>query len=155
MNLAQPPTVVKPTSVIKAFDYWGQMNKRPRQMDDIFKALYVDSMFSIIGVIPNQQKQVSTLAEIWTHAPKSVNRTTIRRQFYEMCGELSLPAESYNFEQAYKQTTAEWSIELMLAVLEMIIKWDDHDVPYDATNIAVWDVVKQTIVVDKSWCKKF
>ena len=41
----------------------------------------------------------------------------------------------------------------MLAVVERIIKRYDDDVPLEATKLAVWDVAKQEIVVDRTVCK--
>ena len=69
---------------------------------------------------------------------------------WQTCLEESLPIETFDYEQACRLAETEWRIELMLAVVERIIKHYDDDVPIDATELAVWDVAKQEIVIDRS-----
>ena len=62
--------------------------------------------------------------------------------------------ETFDYERAYRLAATEWRIELMLAVVEKTIKHYDDDVSLDATELAVWDVAKQIIVIDRTVCKK-
>ena len=75
-----------------------------------------------------------------------------KKVFRDECQELSLPVETFDYDRAYRLAATEWRIELMLAVVEKIIKWYDDDVPLEATELAVWDVAKQEIVVDRTVC---
>ena len=149
------PHTKKQRRVIKAFDEMGQIGKRPALMDDIFKEDYLLSVFSVLpDVEPDWQKQVNTMAEIWDEGVKLIDHKLLLKVFRDECQELSLPVETFDYDRAYRLAATEWRIELMLAVVEKIIKWYDDDVPLDATELAVWDVVKQEIVVDRTVCKK-
>ena len=77
-----------------------------------------------------------------------------KKLFVNECRELRLPVETFDFERAYNLAATDWRMELMLAVVEQIIKWFDDDVSLHATELAVWDVAKQEIIIDRSVCKK-
>ena len=152
---ADKPHTKKQRRVIKAFDEMGQIGKRPALMDDIFKEDYLLSVFSVLpDVEPDWQKQVNTMAEIWDEGVKLIDHKLLLKVFRDECQELSLPVETFDYDRAYRLAATEWRIELMLAVVEKIIKWYDDDVPLEATELAVWDVAKQEIVVDRTVCKK-
>ena len=149
------PHAKKPRTVIKAFDDMGLRGNRTRSMDDIFKEDYLLSVFSVLpNVEPDWQKQVNTMTEIWDEGVKLIDHKLLLKVFRDECRELSLPVETFDYERAYRLAATDWRIELMLAVVEKIIKWYDDDVSLEATELAVWDVVKQQIDVDRSVCKK-
>ena len=144
----------KQPTIIKAYDYRGQIGKRPKLIDDVFKLLYVDAAFSALTKVqPDWQKSVNTMANIWDQVVKRISRRWIHKVFQEECRELSLPADTYDYERAYQMAATEWRIELMLAVVEMTIKFFNDHVPLEATGFAVWDVTKQQIVIDRTVCK--
>ena len=149
------PHAKKHRTVIKAFDDMGLRGNRTRSMDDVFKEDYLLSVFSVLpDVEPDWQKQVNTMTEIWDEGVKLIDHKLLLKVFRDECRELSLPVETFDYERAYRLAATDWRIELMLAVVEKIIKWYDDDVSLEATELAVWDVVKQQIDVDRSVCKK-
>ena len=149
------PHTKKQRRVIKAFDEMGQIGKRPALMDDIFKEDYLLSVFSVLSEVePDWRKQVNNMADIWDEGVRLIDHKLLHSLFESECQELSLPFETFDYERAYKLAATEWRIKLMLAVVEKIIKWYDDDVSLEATELAVWDVFKQQIVVDRSLCKK-
>ena len=112
-------------------------------------------MFSTLTQIEQDwRKQVNNIINIWDQGVNLIIHELLHSLFWIECEELSLPAESYDFERAYRLAETEWRIELMLAVVQMIIKWYDDDVPQEATELAVWDVAKQEIIIDRSVCRK-
>ena len=149
------PPAKKQRKVIKAFDDMSLRGNRARSMDDVFKEDYLLSVFSVLpDVEPDWQKQVNTMAEIWDEGVKLIDHKLLLKVFRDECRELSLPVETFDYERAYRLAATDWRIELMLAVVEKIIKWYDDDVSLEATELAVWDVFKQQIVVDRTVCKK-
>ena len=149
------PQAKRKRTVIKAYDEMGQSGKRHRAMDDIFKVDYLSSVFSVLGEVePDWRKQVNTMNKIWDEGVKLIDHKLLHSLFESECEELSLPFKAYDYERAYKLAATEWRIELMLAVVEKIIKWYDDDVALEVTELAVWDVFKQQIDVDRSVCKK-
>ena len=148
------PHTKKQRRVIKAFDEMGQIGKRPAVMDDIFKVDYLLSVFSVLGEVePDWRIQVNTMAEIWDEGVKLIDHKLLRKLFESECQELSLPVETFDYERAYRLAATEWRIELMLAVVERILKHYDDDVPLEAIELAVWDVAKQEIIIDRTVCK--
>ena len=149
------PQTKKQRKVIKAFDDMGLRGNRTRSMDDVFKEDYLLSVFSVLpDVEPDWRKEVNTMAEIWDEGVKLIDHKLLRKLFESECLELSLPVETFDYERAYRLAATEWRIELMLAVVEKTIKHYDDDVSLDATELAVWDVAKQIIVIDRTVCKK-
>ena len=149
------PETKKQRKLIKAFDEMGQIGKRPALMDDVFKVDCLLFVFSVLShVEPDWGKQVNTMAEIWDEGVKLIDHKLLRKLFESECQELSLPVETFDYERAYRLAATEWRIELMLAVVEKTIKHYDDDVSLDATELAVWDVAKQIIVIDRTVCKK-
>ena len=149
------PQAKRKRTVIKAYDEMGQSGKRHRSMDDLFKVDYLLSVFSVLSQVePDWRKQVNNMADIWDEGVRLIDHKLLHSLFESECQELSLPFETFDYERAYKLAATEWRIELMLAVVEKIIKWFDDDVSLEATELAVWDVFKQQIVVDRSVCKK-
>ena len=151
---AMKVTTKQPT-VIKPFDVISYVGIRPRPLDYVFKRLYVDAAISATHEVqPDYEKTITTMPEIWDQVIERLDRRFIHKVFHEECRELSQPAEPYDFEQAYKLAATEWRIELMLAVVEMIVKWFDHSIPLEADDVVVWDVAKQEIVVNRTVCDK-
>ena len=141
--------------IIKAFDEVGQLGKTTRSMDDIFKVDYLLSVFAVLGQVePQWEKQINNMAEIWDEGVKHIDHDALRSLFRNECDDMSLPWETYDLEQAYISAKHEWRIELMLAVVEKIIKWYIDDVPMEATGFAVWNATKQEIVIDRAIYKK-
>ena len=149
------PFLKRQRAVITAFDQMAEIYKRSDSMDNIFKINYVHCVFSTLTQIEQDwRKQVNNIINIWDQGVNLIIHELLHSLFWIECEELSLPAESYDFERAYRLAETEWRIELMLAVVQMIIKWYDDDVPQEATELAVWDVAKQEIIIDRSVCRK-
>ena len=148
------PDAKKQRTVIKAFDVMRYNGIRPRPLYYVFKVLYVDAVISAIHEVqPDYVKSINTMPQIWDQVIEHIDRSFIHKVFHRECRELSQPAETYDFEQAYKLAETEWRIELMLAAVEIIIKSFDDSVPLEAVDVVVWDVAKQVIVIDRSVCR--
>ena len=149
------PSAKKQRAVIKAFNEKDEFLKCPSSMENIFKFDYMLSVFSVLGQVePDWRKQVNNIINIWDQGVQLINRELLQCLFVNECRELRLPVETFDFERAYNLAATEWRIELMLAVVEQIIKWFDDDVSLHATELAVWDVAKQEIIIDRSVCKR-
>ena len=149
------PSAKKQRVVVKAFNEKDEFLKHPSSMENIFKFDYMLSVFSVLGQVePDWRKQVNNIINIWDHGVQLINRELLQCLFVNECRELRLPVETFDFERAYNLAATEWRIELMLAVVEQIIKWFDDDVSLHATELAVWDIAKQEIIIDRSVCKK-
>ena len=149
------PIAKKQRVIITAFDEVGEIYKRSASMDDVFKMYYVLCVFSRLEQVePDWRKQVDNIVNIWDQGVSLIIHELLHSLMWQTCLEESLPIETFDYEQACRLAETEWRIELMLAVVERIIKHYDDDVPIDATELAVWDVVKQEIIIDRSVCKK-
>ena len=149
------PGVKRQRAIVTAFDQMVEIYKRSDSMDNIFKINYIHCVFSTLTQIERDwRNQVNNIVNIWERGVNLIIHELLLSLFWIECEELSLPAESYDFERAYRLAETEWRIELMLAVVQMIIKWYDDDVHQEATGFVVWDVAKQEIVVDRTVCNK-
>lgn len=122
-------------------------------MDVPFKFYYTTYMFSLF---PRPEKvedwitQVVNINDFWEPTGKLISKTEFYKYFERYCADLSLPAETYDLENAFQAANKEWRVELMLEVGDRLMKWWYDDVPLEATNIICWNVDKEQMDVDPS-----
>ena len=149
------PSVKKQRAIITAFDEVGEIYKRSASIDDVFKMYYVLCVFSGLGQLElDWRKQVHNIIDIWDQGVSLIIHELLHSLIWQTCLEESLPIDTFDYEKACRLAETEWRIELMLAVVERIIKWNDDDIDPRATELAVWDVAKHKIIINRSVCTK-
>ena len=112
-------------------------------------------MFSGLGQLElDWRKQVDNIIDIWDQGVSLIIHELLHSLIWQTCLEESLPIDTFDYEKACRLAETEWRIELMLAVVERIIKWNDDDIDPRATELAVWDVAKHKIIINRSVCTK-
>ena len=106
----------------------GKINSLLMDMDNIFKKIYINYMFSVISrVEPQWRKQVHYLHSIWELAGSNIPKGELTISFAKECNNLHMSIEQYNIDQAFHMTNHDWKHELMLQVADRIIKYNDDD----------------------------
>ena len=120
-----------------------------KAMDAVFKDNYKIFAFAKLTPVPDWKLQVQHIRQLWNAVGKLIDRDEFYSLFSSECAKLALPYENYDMETAFEKANKEWAMELMVLVVDRILKWSD-DIPLDATIVTQEN---ETILIDLSACR--
>ena len=145
-TIIQQLTVNMPTSLELMLD-------ETKAMDAVFKDNYkVFAFAKLSNLEPEWELQVQYIRQLWNTVGNLIDRNEFYSMFSFECAELALPYENYHMETAFENANKEWAMELMVQVVDRILKWYEDDIPLNATIVTQEN---ETILIDLSACRLY
>lgn len=141
---------------VTAFDDMKRPIGSSESMDHYFKEYYALSLYSVLHKVePDRLKEINNVMGLWDRGVQLIDHRALNQLFWKQCHELSLPADTFDFNRAYELAATDWRIELMLAVTQRnLIDYIEH-LPWNATGLLVWDVTSQRININRTVCENY
>ena len=127
--------------------------RQTKAMDALFKDNYkVFAFAKLSNLEPEWELQVQHIRQLWNAVGNLIDRNEFYSIFSFECAELTLPYENYHMETAFENANKQWAMELMVQVVDRILKWYDDDIPLDAKIVTQEN---ETILIDVSACRLY
>ena len=100
-------------------------------MDYVFRDNYINYIFCLLRKIePKWRYQIINLHDLWDDMEDLMDKDKFSIDFVKKCTDVNLPAENFQLDDAFEKVNRKWKSELMLHVVDQIIKYYDDDIPF-------------------------